>query len=433
MNSENVKKNVPFLKHDCNLLHSYQLVKSDKQVLNLHKDQLYSTHHSTIHDYSLVPSNTFAEYPFTGSSWYTDFNLPKIPLCYNSFVLRFKLTSNNPTDTFYYLPIPMLLERVVLLKNSTVLNEVNSEDIFLYNLHKISNKYDTSHSDFDYLCQLGLTNEIDNTKNFVSPFFLNNRVNTPNIYNCEIPLCLTNSNFLSSAIKNDLVIRFYWRGNIVISDYGSNSNIKMSDLKLMLRMKETSFNLLKEPKLNHLFTKKILTKINIPKLDANNYYNINITGFNSVASFAFVFIREQDQNINFTNYRYYHEYKYAIDEVSLVDNTGKNILQSDIILDRDYNRYLMSENLHQFASVIHKLCPEYNDGHLFLIPFNYNGNLSYNSGFNGGYSFQSNVDYKIKFKSLNSSNNSVILNILWFSPTILDLENGNLREILSSN
>ena len=92
----------------------------------------------------------------------------------------------------------------------------------------------------------------------------------------------------------------------------------------------------------------------------------------------------------------------------------------------------MSENIHQFANIINKITPNYNDGHLFLIPFNYDGNLSYNTGFNGGYSFSSNVDYKLKFKSLSSSSNrSVVLNILFFSPAMLDLTNGDLTEILS--
>jgi hypothetical protein len=70
------------------------------------------------------------------------------------------------------------------------------------------------------------------------------------VYNMELPLCLTNSNFLSSAIKNELVVRIYFKGAINISDFGSNSSIKMSDVKLMLRMKETSHNLYKEPKFN---------------------------------------------------------------------------------------------------------------------------------------------------------------------------------------
>ena len=117
----------------------------------------------------------------------------------------------------------------------------------------------------------------------------------------------------------------------------------------------------------------------------------------------------------------------------MCDNTGKNILQSDIILQKDYNRYLMSENFHQFAHIIHKFTEGYNDGHLFLVPFNYDGNLSYNTGFNGGYSFAASNDYKLKFKSLSSSSNrSVVMNIMWFSPTLLNLEQGELTEILSN-
>jgi hypothetical protein len=117
----------------------------------------------------------------------------------------------------------------------------------------------------------------------------------------ELPIAgLTNSNFLSSAIKNELTVRIYFRGSISTDDPLYNSDVKISDLKLMLRMKECSYNLLKEPKLNYQFTKKVLSKINIPKLDADNFYNVNITGFNSVASFAFIFIREQDNNINYS-------------------------------------------------------------------------------------------------------------------------------------
>ena len=89
----------------------------------------------------------------------------------------------------------------------------------------------------------------------------------------------------------------------------------MNDLKLMLRMKETSQNLYKEPKFNFQFTKKILTKINIPKLDINSNYNLNITGFNSVASFALIFIRELESNIKYSQVGFYYRYNYAIDEV----------------------------------------------------------------------------------------------------------------------
>ena len=432
-NSDNVKK-VNFLRHDVNLHHSYELIKSGKQVLNLPKEQIYNQHHSTIHDFTLNPKNTVPDYPFTGnSSWYVDFELPKLNYCYHQFVLRYKLTSSDNTISYYLLPAPFQIDRLVLLKNSNVLSEVNSEDILLYNLHKISNKYDTSYSDFDYGCQLGLTNDSNNK--FISSYFqAGNTTSNINTYNMELPLCLTNSNFLSSAIKNYLVVRIYFRGAINTSSVGSNSMIKMNDLKLMLRMKETSHNLYKEPKFNHQFTKKVLTKININGLDSGQNYNINITGFNSVASFCLIFIRELDNNINFSSFGSFYAYKYCIDDLSICDNTGKNVLASDMILQKDYNRYLLSENFHQFAQVINKFTGSYNDGYFYLLPFCYDGSLSYNTGFTGGYNFgDQNKDYKLKFKSLSTVNRSLVLNILWFSPSLLELENGNLNEILSSN
>ena len=425
MNSDNVKK-IPFLKMDVNQHHSYELIKSGKSVLNLPNHQIYNQHHSTIHDFTLNPKNNVSDFPFSGnSSWYCDFELPKLNYCYHQFVLRYTLQSNDSND-IYVLPVPLQIDRLVLLKNSNVLSEVNSEDILYYNLHKISNKYDTSFSDYDYNYQLGLIKDYNNpgVTTFNSSYFIDGGVNI-NTYAMELPLCLTNSNFLSSAIKNELVIRIYFKGAIISSNVGSNTNIKMSDLKLMLRMKETSHNLYKEPKFNHQFTKKILTKININSLQAGQQYNINITGFNSVASFCFIFLRDLDNNINQNTYGTYHTFKYRIDDVSLVDNTGKNILASDMILQKDYNKYL----------IIHRLIGNLNnDGFLYLLPFCYDGNISYNTGFSGGYNFgDSSKDYKLRFKSVGTVNRNLILNILWFSPSLLELQNGDLTEILSSN
>ncbi len=83
MNADNFKK-VSFLKHDVNHHHNYELIKSGRQVLNLPKEQVYNQHHSSIHDFTLNPKNTVAEYPFTGnSSFYADFELPKIHYCYH--------------------------------------------------------------------------------------------------------------------------------------------------------------------------------------------------------------------------------------------------------------------------------------------------------------------------------------------------------------
>ena len=113
MNSENVKK-VSFLKNDCCVHHDYQLIKTGtKHVFNLPKNQVYQQHHSSIHDFTINPKNTYNEYAFTGNSWYDDFDLPKIPYSYESFVLRFNLTSRNTNDDFYVLPYPMMIERLV--------------------------------------------------------------------------------------------------------------------------------------------------------------------------------------------------------------------------------------------------------------------------------------------------------------------------------
>ena len=81
--------------------------------------------------------------------------------------------------------------------------------------------------------------------------------------------------------------------------------------------------------------------------------------------------------------------------------------------------------------IINKLCPYYNDGHMFLVPFCHNCDQVFNSGFNGGYSFKESNDFKIRFKAGFTSTTSLILNILWFSPAMLDLSNGDLKEILS--
>ena len=230
MNSENVKK-VPFLKHDVNLHHSYELLKTGKHILNLKKEQLYNQHHSSIHDFTINCKNTFNEYPFTGNSWYVDFELPKINYCYHQFVLRFKLSSKNTNNDFYILPYPMMIERLVLLKNSTVLNEVNSEDILLYNIHKISNKYNTSFNHFDYLCQLGFENDERNVGKFIPPYLL--KKTDSEIFrtvNMELPIAgLTNSHFLSSAIKNELTVRIYFKGSICTDDPIWNSDVKISD------------------------------------------------------------------------------------------------------------------------------------------------------------------------------------------------------------
>jgi hypothetical protein len=426
MNSDNVKK-IDFLKHDVNQ-NEYQMVKSGKTVLNLPKHQLYNHHHSTIHEFVINSKTSIPKAPFGNSNWYVDYDLPSLNYCYHQFILRLSLYNTSATNTIYTLPLPMCVDRVVLLKNSNVLSEVNSEDIFLYNLHKMATKFGSENDDYINSWTTGMITDTSD-KNFLNPY-VNSR--QYQLVHFELPLNLTNSNILSSLIKNQLTLRIYFKGNIVTSTSGSNSDLELSELKLFLRMKESAHNLHKEPKLNHSFMKKILTQINIPKLDAATNYSLNLSGFHSVASFALVFIREQDNNIKYDSVGKYHEFKYQLRNVSICDGTGKNIFESDLIIDYTYNNFLLIEHFKQFAPILNRLCKGGAGlGPLYLLPFCNDAGKSFEGNFNGGYNFKSSQDYSIKFTSAMASTGSVVLNILWFSPSLLCLDNGDLCEYMS--
>ena len=177
--------------------------------------------------------------------------------------------------------------------------------------------------------------------------------------------------------------------------------------------------------------KKILTKINIPKLDTGTNYTFNLTGFHSVASFALIFIREQENNINYDTYGKYHQLKYQLRNISINDGTGKNILESDIVIDYTYNISLMIEHFKGYASILNKLCKDNNFGQLYILPFCNDALKTLDNNFNGGFSFKSSNDYSIKFTSAMASTGSVILHILWCSPALLTLENGDVSKLMS--
>ena len=134
MNSENVKK-VDFLKHDLNPFVDHQMIKSNKSLYNLKKKDMYNHHHSSLHDFTLNPKNTFNDHPFGNANWYVDFELPSLNYLYDSFVLRYKLNNDVNSNNISILPYPFHIDRVSLLKNSNVLTETNDEEIFLFNLH----------------------------------------------------------------------------------------------------------------------------------------------------------------------------------------------------------------------------------------------------------------------------------------------------------
>ena len=59
-NSDKIKQDVYFLRHDVNLKNEYQLVKSGRSVLNLKKEQLFKTSHGQVLNYFLIVRITTA-------------------------------------------------------------------------------------------------------------------------------------------------------------------------------------------------------------------------------------------------------------------------------------------------------------------------------------------------------------------------------------
>ena len=72
-NSDKVKSEVDFLKHESNEKNDYVLMKSGRSVYNLPKNQVYGTTHSQTHDYFVLPKSSN---PSTfGNSFYIDFEI----------------------------------------------------------------------------------------------------------------------------------------------------------------------------------------------------------------------------------------------------------------------------------------------------------------------------------------------------------------------
>jgi hypothetical protein len=106
-NIDKVKSTSIFLKHDANDDHNYRLIKIGKKFLNLTLDKLYKTKHNNISNYFLQPKNTYASYPF-GTSFYIDFDLPKLNLTFHEILLRFRLSNNTSSNGSILFPFLMI-------------------------------------------------------------------------------------------------------------------------------------------------------------------------------------------------------------------------------------------------------------------------------------------------------------------------------------
>lgn len=77
--------------------------------------------HSPTCDFVILPNNSYSANPFGLSSFYLDFKLDRINYALHQFILRFNLYNTNTSNPVQTIPMPMVIDRVSLLKNSNVL------------------------------------------------------------------------------------------------------------------------------------------------------------------------------------------------------------------------------------------------------------------------------------------------------------------------
>jgi hypothetical protein len=69
-------------------------------------------------------------------------------------------------------------------------------------------------------------------------------------------------------LKGEYINRVFFKPNIVLT--GNSNNLKLTNVNLALRVRELSkeakISLYKNPKFNHMFNKRIITKHSLPNL-----------------------------------------------------------------------------------------------------------------------------------------------------------------------
>jgi len=119
--------------------------------------------------------------------------LNKFDYTYHQFLLRFDITNLSTNANAKVMPGPLLISRVSLLKNSNTLGtDIYDYDIMMYNLHKITNEYNTKNYNI-----IGMTETNDNKLagwDYQPGGTLNHLI--------ELPICLNRSYLCSSLIKD---------------------------------------------------------------------------------------------------------------------------------------------------------------------------------------------------------------------------------------
>lgn len=92
----------------------------------------------------------------------------------------------------------------------------------------------------------------------------------------------------------------------------------------------------------------------------------------------------------------------------------------------------MANHFKRANEIFNRLSLPYgNYGNYIYLPFCADGSDSFNDSYSGGYSFQGTGDHVLKFTPVNTYNGNLILNLIAFVPALLEVNNGELTEILA--
>ena len=414
-NLEKVKNSVDFLKVEANQS-EYSIVKCGKNVYNYKKHQLNSISHSPTKDFFLIPKNSYNQKPFGNSQFYIDFEIPKIQYSIYEFVLRFNITNTNSKGA-EILPLPLIIDRVTVLKNSNSLaNDTYDWDILLFNLNKYFNDLNNDDTYNQIGVGFGSKGVTIGGFNYMGTTINSNQTLSANI---TLPISLNYSSFPLDLISNEITLRIYFKSNLTYEKNNvADNTIGLSNVGLVLRVNELSNESRKylccQPKLNHMFNKQIFTKININSLTAGQNYQIVIPGFRQVASSVLIFFTNNESNREFESLgqKLWHQWYLSMGDVYFTDSAGRNILNNNKY-DQNYNNYLISNHFGQLTLVFYNnTAIMKNKGELYYLPFYNEESDSFKSPYASGYAFKDIGDYSLNFVAKTTHTNVILNNMV---------------------
>ena len=132
-----------------------------------------------------------------------------------------------------------------------------------------------------------------------------------------------------------------------------------------------------------------------------------------------------------TNVNEWHLFRYGMEDVYITNGTSQNI-KNNIITDSFWNNYCMNFKYGNLYKLLKQNCcvSKANHGELYQLSFNDDEeDNDWLDEFSGAYPFSSSSEYRLHFTSKSSSAGNVIINVMVFSPALLELRDGDLTEV----